>query len=112
MQPPLPAIPAAVRTALELVEGTPDKYVPMPSAKMVLNGHVEMLQAFQPRVRNQAEKVRLREVTRSELEEEGKELKSNKNATHSKIGDKILSWSDPADKTEEERNGLGSNLYD
>ena len=112
MQPPLSAIPAAVRTALELVEGTPDKYVPMPSAKMVLNGHIEMLQTFQPRVRNQAEKVRLREVTKSELEEEGKKLKPNKNKTNSKKDKVILSWSDPADKTEEERKGLGSNLYD
>ena len=112
MQPPLSAFPAAVVTALELVEVTPEKYVPCPSPKLLLSGHINMLQAFQTRVRHQAEKVRLREVTKDQLEEEGMLNSNNKSVVEKKKGKVTLAWTEPADKTETASDGLGTSLFD
>ena len=112
MQPPLSALPAAVVTALELVEGTPDKYVPSPSPKMLFSGHIDMLQAFQSRVRHQAEKVRLRVVTKDQLEEEEMLNSKNKSVVEKKKGKVTPAWTEPADKTETASDGLGTSLFD
>ena len=110
-QPP----PLAVRTALRLTDSTSDKYIPAPSSKMILAGHIEMLSTFQPRVRDQARKVEMRELTNEELRTEGRMMlpkERNAKTTNAEGKEITIEWTDPEQEEELQPTGLGTGLYD